>query len=358
MRQATRVMVVMVVLLAAVLAGGAAGRASGAEVDHDVTAWHEPMLWHDHGANPAVAHPALAAAMEEWWTQEIGSAWESSEHENMFPTGAHAGFTNLSETETGCPQFKGLPGDLCIDAYFVQVHALGTNAHGRVDVHSYKAALWVCDTAGANCGTVITGGQHDYLWTHAPYKDYFCQDAGGNPDPVIPPSYQLSQVPYVGLATDVPRDKPHIFWNSLGPNAVTHAAVLAQRGYLPNRGLGAAWTEYDVWDKAVGNSPLCADAANDVPVGGPDTSDNGMQFRVFTLRMELPEARPFTGWTNRHGVIVEGCTEEGPDCVPLIISEGVPQGRAYLNRRVGPQYAPLQDFDNGAPQKPPPFTVD
>jgi hypothetical protein len=330
---------------------------------HDTTAWHAPTLFHDHGANPADAHPALAAAMAEYWTQEIGSAWQSSEHENMFPDGAHAGFTNLSETATGCPQFNGEQGDLCIDAYFMQVHALGTNAHGRVDVHSFKAALWVCNQSGSQCGSVLTGGVHDYLWTHSPYKDYFCKDAGGNPDPVIPTEYQF-QVPYVGLATfHLNNGNNRIFWNSLGPTPVTHDEVLAQRGYLPNRGLQIAWAELDAWDYAAGDSPACADSANDTrrcPDGSTDATcaDNGNRFQVYTIRMELPEARPFAGWTDRHGNIVEGCEAEGPDCVPLIISDGVPQGRAFLSRRVGPQYAPTLNFDDGTPQKAPPFMLE
>jgi hypothetical protein len=317
--------------------------------------WHEPALFHDHGADPSAAHPALVEAMEAHWNYEIGSEWLSSPHENEFPHGMHAAFTNLSETDTGCPQFNGEPGDLCIDAYFYQVHAAGTVAHGRVDVHSYKIAMLVCDQSGANCGYVLTGGVHDYIWSHAPYKDYFCENSDGNPDPVIPEQYQF-QTPYVGLSTDDPRDKPTMLWNSLGPNAVTQAEVLTQRGYIPNRLLRSAWIEYDVWDRVRAYSPECANAAADTPWPG-FAEDNGMEFRVFTLTMTLPEERPFVGWTNRHGVIVEGCTTEGLDCVPLVISEGVPQGRAFLNRKVNAEYAPLQDFYDGTAQLPPPFDL-
>jgi hypothetical protein len=321
---------------------------------HDVTEWHAPALYHDHGANPADAHPVLREAIAGFWTQEIGSAWLSSPHENEFPDGMHAAFTNLNEVDTNCDPVRLGPNDTCIDSYFLQIHAAGSNAHGRVDVHSWKAALLVGD------GYIITGGHHDYIWTHAPYKQYFCIESNGMPDPVLPPSYQLSQVPYTALGVEHRSNgQSRIFWNSLGPNTVTYDTIQAQRGYLPNQGLKLVWSETDAWDYVQGYSQACADPAQDVRFcEDDDTScaDNGNSFQVFAIRVDnLPSARPFNGYTDRWGNVVDGCSAEGVDCVPLIISEGVPQGTPFLNRGVGPTLAPILSFDDGTPLRRVPF---
>lgn len=348
----------LVLLLAAVIPTAATGNLTA---DHSVTHWHAPGDYHHHGANPADAHPLLQQAMDEHWTQEIGSAWESSAHENDFPHGDHAGFKNLSETDTGCPRLPA--GATCVKAYFLQVHAMGTNAHGRKDVHSIKGAFLVCDDN--QCGYIVTGGWHDYIWLHAPYKRYFCEQPG---DPVIAPRYQLSQVPYTALTTRLgfegtDNEQNRIFWSSLGPNAVTADVVEANRGYIPNRGLQVVWSEVDAWDTAVGDSPLCNDSGADTRLCPDDVNDagcrwNGTEFQVFTIRFNnLPTARPFDGYTDRHGNVVGGCTAEGLDCVPLIISAGVPQGTPMLSRNVQPDTAPLLNYDDGTLLRRPPFEL-
>lgn len=311
--------------------------------EHDTTAWHAPALGHDHGANPATAHPDLQAAMAQYWTQEIGSAWQSSEHENMFP-GKHAGFTNLIETNTGCPQFKGQTGDLCVTDFVLQVHALGTNAHALIPIHSWKGVFRVCDKTMTQCGTVVAGGHHDYGVIHAPYKKAICD----TPDDVpVPAQYQFN-APYTALATEqLNNGNNRIFWNSLGPPGVLRDAYLSARGHLPNRGMGLAFAELDAFDHAPGYSPGCADPATYVDSAKP--TDNGSLFQVYTLRYELPEGRPFDGYVDSRGNVVEGCAAESVDCVPLHISASVPEGRLFLNRSVGPQYAPLLEYDDGTP---------
>jgi hypothetical protein len=324
------------------------------------------MLYHDHGADPNDAHPALQAAIEQYWGQEVGSAWLSSPHENEFPTGMHAAFTNLSEIGTGCANVEFGSDESCVNSYFIQIHAAGTNSHGRTDVHSYKAALWVCNQSETQCGYVLTGGHHDYLWTHSPYKQYFCTESNGMPDPVLPPEYQLSQVPYTALSNErLALGENRILWNSFGPNAVTVDAVLAQRGYVPNRGLQIVWSEADAWDYAQGGSPACANPLQDVircPDGSTDAtcSNNGTAFKVYGVQFdyEFPAQRPFNGYTDRWGNVVTGCTSEGVDCVPLIISASVPAGNPHLNRQVGVGTAPLQNFDDGTPLRRVPFTLD
>jgi hypothetical protein len=332
---------------------------------HDVTEWHAPALYHDHGANPADAHPVLREAIAGFWTQEIGSAWLSSPHENEFPEGMHAAFTNLNEVDTNCDPGRLGPNDTCIDSYFLQIHAAGSNAHGRVDVHSWKAALWVCAKSGSPCGYILTGGHHDYIWTHAPYKAYFCEESNGQPDPVLSPSYQLSQVPYTALGTEHRSNgQSRIFWNSLGPNAVTLDDIEAQRGYIPNRGLQLVWSEADAWDYVQGGSQACADATQDTRFCEDDDTtcaDNGNAFQLFAIRYDnLPTARPFYGYTDRWGNVqpAGACNGEGVDCVPLIISESVPQGSPFLNRGVGPTKAPLQNFDDGTPMRRVPFSLE
>ena len=290
----------------------------------------------------------------------------------MFPTGMHAAFTNLIQNDTGCEQYKlAVLGRPCINAYLLQVHAGGSMAHGRTDVHSYKAALLVCETAAideATCGVVITGGHHDYLLTHAPYKKHFCAESNGMPDPDIPEKYEF-QVPYVALpVVGGAQGNARIYWNGQGPNAVLHAETLAQRGYLPNRGLQIAWNELDPWQYSAGFSPACADASQDTRVCPDESTDatcsqNGNEYQTIAIRWnDMPSARPFTGFTDRWGNIVEGCEDEGLDCVPLYISENVPAGDPLLNYDANPVSpetdAPVQVYGADVPLRMPPWSDD
>ncbi len=324
--------------------------------DHDVTKWHAPGCWHHHGADPATAHPLLVEAMAQYWTQEIGSPWVSSHHENMFPDGAHAGFKNLVETDIGCPSFKFMPGDLCVNAYLLQVHALGTQAHGLVAVHSWKAAVLVCDGPEMDedsCGVVLTGGWHDYGQLHAPYKSYSCK----GPDSLDVPDNRVFITPYTALGTThLSTGHNRIFWNSQR-SVVMDQYFLAQRGYIPNRGLTLAWAEMDAWDMVPLASAECANP--DAFTDSTKATDNGTLFQVYDMRYVLPDERPFVGYTDRHGVIQPDgvCSEQGVDCVPLYISENVPQGRLRLNRNVGPSHAPFLEFEDGTALKPPPFSL-
>jgi hypothetical protein len=281
----------------------------------------------------------------------------SSAHENEFPAGVHAGFKNLIENDTNCDQLKPSPGDLCINAYALQIHAAGTNAHALVAVHSWKGIFLVCGGAeiDASCGIVATGGWHDYGLVHAPYKKYECV----GPDSLIVPDDREFITPYTALATEnLSLGQNRIYWNSLGA-PVMDQYFAAQRGYLPNRGLVIAWSEIDAWDMVSGFSPACADPV--AHVDSPYPAHNGTAFQVFSIRYELPTVRPFVGWTDRHGNVRPSgaCTAEGLDCVPLVIEETVPQGRMFLNRNPGePHLAPVLEFDDGTPLKPPPFDLD
>lgn len=324
--------------------------------DHDVTMWHAPGWFHHHGADPATAHPMLVEAMEQYWTREIGSVWLSSHHENMFPDGAHAGFKNLVETDIGCPKYKPTDGDLCTNAYLLQVHALGTQAHALVAVHSWKAAVLVCETAEIDedtCGVVLTGGWHDYGQLHAPYKKYSCK----GPDSLAVPVNREFNAPYTALGTEhLSSGYNRILWNS-HETVVMNQYFLAQRGYVPNQGMTIVWAEMDAWDMVPGSTPDCANPTTYTDSSRP--SDNGTLYQVYDMRYVLPTERPFSGYTDRHGVIQpnDACNEQGLDCVPLYISENVPQGRLRLNRNVGPGYAPFLEFDDGTTLLPAPFSI-
>lgn len=314
------------------------------EMGHDVTAWHEPTD-HHHGADPATAHPMIKAVTDQYWTQEIGSPWLSGEHENMYPMGAHAGFKNLVENDMGCPKLKPGPDDLCVNAYHLQVHAVGTNAHGLVAVHSWKGAFLVCQGAEiseSTCGVVLSGGNHDYGQFHAPYKKFSCK----GPDSLVVPDDRVFITPYVALATThLSSGYNRIFWNStIAP--VMNQYFLSQRGYLPNQGVNIVWAEMDVKDQVIGFSDACADPAQHVD--SPKAGDDGTLYQVYSVRYPLPSARPLNAFTDRWGVIrpAGACTAQGIDCVPLVITGNVPQGRVYLNRNVGPTYAPFLDYAN------------
>lgn len=319
--------------------------------DHDVTVWHPPMDGHHHGADPT-QFGELWELYREQTGQEIGYAWLSSPFENIFPypVGNHEGFKFLGESDTGCSQMDRTGDYNCIKSYLLLVHSMGTVHHLLTRIHSNYGVFQVCTLDLSQCGLVATGGLPDYGVLHAGYKREICQLAGD------PPSYPydtlagLNRLPYraaVDHSLRLPTETENIqFWNSQGPGP----GQVKNYPHLPNNILGLSWSAVDSWDYMDVSD---CDNLEKIVVPCPDGSCalNGTSFQVFTIRLQrLPVARPFSGFTNVDGHLDSTCKEASPICVPLIITEGVPQGDALLSRGVRQgkcDQVPCQEFDDG-----------
>jgi hypothetical protein len=299
---------------------------------HDTTVWHEPALGHHHGADPMSAAPEIVALREKNPVfAQLGGPWQTSALENEYPyPGKHVGFINLVESDIGCADT--VPGYICVDDYYMQVHSIGNYHAWATRFHSFKLIVNTCQQSGMDC-RIATGGWHDFAVFHDDYKQHLCDipgaaNQGGN----------LHQPPYV-VAGDAIRAKDNIFWSSL-INPVTY-------GYyspVPNWMAQTAWIELDVWSSPKKGETSCADESQAIINEG-----NRTKFQVFTIRMPNLEnvPRPFSGFTDRWGHIVLGCTQAGLDCVPLYVGPDVPAGNVYFNRSViagDPAAAPIQTF--------------
>ena len=87
-------------------------------------------------------------------------------------------------------------------------------------------------------------------------------------------------------------------------------------------------------------------------------AQKGAERGAFEVTRQAATERPFTGYTDRWGNIAEGCTDEGVDCVPLYISENVPQGDPLLNydANVLQTNAPVQVYGADVPMRMPPWS--
>lgn len=328
-------------------------------LDPAQTSWH-PLTaesGHHHGVNPNdytdIFGPTLRNYLAEYG--EISYPWLTP-NENLMK---HEGYVWLyTQAAGGCEQLGSEQrGQLnCVTDVLVQVHSIGTPMAVATRVHSFVLFARVCDPAGQPCGIVQTGGHHDYGILHCPYKEAHCpleSDPEG-----LPPFEMLKHQPPYRTNHIEPRNNGIVqFWNSLRPNSIIMNCDEGDTGvclfpHEPNHLAGLAWSSHDAWGvvqrEDVAGSPLVC------PAG--DCDFNHSRFQIFTVRLyELP-AGPFTGWTNRWGHIVEGCTTAGTDCVPLVLAGEVPAGDALLNRRVrhsDEREAPILDFDvydeNGEP---------
>lgn len=308
--------------------------------EHKVNEWHPPRYGHHHGADPRTS-PLYDLYMQATG-QEIGYPWQTSPEENIFPypEGKHEGFTFLREDNTGRPQTDRAEGANFIDSYLLMVHTLGDGHAIRTRYHSHYGVFVVSNED--TWGYVATGGWGDYGVFHFPYKSKVV------PMPSDPPDWPYGERGEFGLpyrATLQPDNDEVQFWNSQGQGRKR------QFPEQPNNILQLAWKEMDCWARPDESDP--ANHHKDI-YHCPDGSCgfNGSLFQVNAIRLiHLPVERPFVGYTNVHGHVLPDCKEAGSGCVPLIITEGVPQGNAVLLRefqRGGCEDGPCQEFDDGA----------
>ncbi len=335
-------------------------------VGHDVTECHKPgIAGHHHGLCWQDAPAPLLAWMNSnplgGLFKTIGSLWPSSPIENIFPFpgGKHDGFTNLSEANTHCNQFKLADLGLnCIMAYYFQPHVQGNAGEVRTPVHSWKGLFWVCDyETQTQCDVVAMGGWVNFGEHHSQYKKTFCPQENRVQ---YPSQYTTDQPPYVAVAGS---DRKTAFWSS-----ITNPVIEKYFNPIPNQLMETAWNNRPFSMPASGdvnnngiydpgeNPEVCADPSLDLHFDDVNSRNN--VFQVFFFRLFIAQyPRPYEGFTDRYGNEAKNCTAVSLDCIPLYIGPNTPQGDALLNRDVthgDPEAAPIQVFgDANTPLNPP-----
>jgi hypothetical protein len=312
---------------------------------HLPTQWHEltQETGHHHGVNPANYVDIFGQTLTDYLNAygSISYPWQTP-NENFYK---HQGYLWLyDEAENGCEQFNITGNPNCVTHILVQLHSMGTPLAVRTRIHSQYAFIRICTPDGLQCGIATTGGHADYGILHAPYKEFHCV-LDSDPPGFGALSNVLHQPPYKSNSVEyTPSRAISQFWNSLGPNAITLSLFPPE----PNWVLGLAWSSPDAWGALDPADCGNLDAAT-IPCPDGSCEYNHSKFHIFSVRIQHLPTAPFTGWTNRWGHIVTGCTVANVDCVPFTVTAGVPEGTAWLNRQVNQgapdTYAPAQEFD-------------
>ncbi|MFW6184506.1 MAG: hypothetical protein ACOC8X_11975 [Chloroflexota bacterium] len=287
---------------------------------HDDRAWHSLYdagrdCHYDHAHGQYLGQWAYDLFGED--AAQIGRTisypWQTA-HENELK---HQGYIVHARDvrEYGCHP-NGSNSDGGVDAFAFQFHGVGVS-HGKMArMHSFYAALNLCNRDG-DAGQIITGGNADFGQLVSPYKEDFVGY------PRFPKQeYDVGVPPYIG-EPDLERSSTRQeTWNSVTrgssrPHVDEHQLV------------GYAFRIQDAIDY-VGRGARVTDAGAFAPFEDP--VNNSSSYQLYQIEVTIPDLNgdgsrvSFEGFTDVHGNIGEACDV----CVPLTIRNAIP-GAYTLN---------------------------
>lgn len=279
---------------------------------------------HTHNDDPSQADSIFGAAGSLWGGQTIGYPFQTPNENN--PTG-HSGykyFVNLAPNPV-CAQelFEYLnPDPNCVTAFRAMYHDVGGNAHGMKRFHSYYMEAQIMSRNGQVTGTIQTGGWGDYGCVHVPYKTAFVLDNAQNPlnadgsnrcgngQSLFTPPYRAFVLASEAFARAAQNRQILTIWSPDATYGYNKLAALTWRVFDSSSGM-------DVNDP-YGERPVCPDAK---------CRYNNSEHHVLTIQFYVPPSLDtdgdgrvtYSGYTDRKGNVVQGCTAPALDCVPLKI---------------------------------------
>ena len=267
--------------------------------NHDSTQWHALFdaernchYDHEHHDNPHEVDDVFGTLGALYGGQEISYPWQTFSSKGLENDVKHQGYKWLVRKNKDC--FSAFD-DGCLTDFRFQVHFIAAAMDVTVRYHSFWMEARGCrENNPSVCGIIRTGG-----WT-----DYGHLELDGE------------HVSLPGDPTSMNTGHRRIHYNQTGnTNFGTwyggHAMALTAIQ------TGRMWSLIDPNDPFAENL-FCPDY---------HCSNNGSNLQAHaigvTIRPELDtdgdNLVTFSGYTNRYGEIVQGCTEVGLDCVPLEI---------------------------------------
>ena len=347
---------------------------------HDPVSYHD--LWnealdchydHTHGNDPADTPFAEQAADWDfdfaWQTFSTygGDPWAVPNADSVFENEAkHEGYYYLyDEAAGGCENVisEEYPEANCVRRVLYQLHSIGTHAEMTTRFHSFRMIAEVCTADGSRCGTIETGGIHDYGTLHCTYKKGHCELPFDPPGP-LPVEISMNQPPYRAFqsladSVDFPPERDlrdgivSQYWNSQS-NPVSYPYY----PHEPNFIVGTAWSFIDAAQLLYKSDPT---HSYSVCGEGLGISDDECEFNhsspaLFAISLSVPAelilqaeggAINYDGFTDRYGHLVEGCKTPGLDCVPLRLVDYPAGELALLTRQVSDENfgARIGEFD-------------
>jgi hypothetical protein len=328
------------------------GSAPCSEVQHDPTKWHSLIdptgchYDHEHKHNPDEVAHIFGPAGAWFGGTSLSYPWQTN-NENLTKHEAYSWIVRHDIPANG--------RDVWIKDFRWLVHADGypfTAPDGTLHggylgrFHSYSLEAQVCNTAG-QCGLVRTGGWIDFGHLELdgiddcvdlptdPSQQETCNNLGRRrihfywPGDGVPGHSSFFWYGRAGsLNGDVPALHPVQVAVSTGDNNVNLVPndLYTLHFFCPN------------WDCELNSSTIQAHVVGFAVNSAFDPDGNGLA--------------DFSGYTDRYGVLVTGCTAPSLDCVPLII-EHAPVGQVQHrdDQDLGLPTAGEQDFDISPPDQ-------
>lgn len=294
----------------------------------------------DFGVNPCTLIPVFGKELENYLVeQNIDGLPHSSASEEI------DGYTWLyvrvrkdgtQDTQPiageGCALFDNdpaapTPDKLCITNVGERVHMRGDMAHAKKRNHSVFVVARVCGNDNGNpvepCGTVITMGIEDWGVKHTPYKNGFCFDETTPRHWLTGALYPfdlIGQPPYIALQP-ARNGYAHQFVSTVTFNPVVedyyHTAFYPE---FPNHIIRSTWNLLDATEQFVcGGDPI-------------PTGYKAVKFILHAVVLaNLPDERPFNGFTDQNGYEDKTCKEISLTCFSLIITKDTPIGTPFMS---------------------------
>lgn len=341
--------------------------------------WNEQLgchFGHTHRNDPHELDDIFGTEFYDWAGGEISYPWQTftgagDGHEHPGPEsamenqGKHNGYSWLTVRDFPCA--ANIPGILngaqnCITDARLQFHAHLTQVDALVRFHSVWLEAIVCNVGVSgpeNCGIYRGGGHLDLGRLNLPRGT--CYQLPNDPSLFCNDGLAPEREPY---RIHTPCDNP-VFgldsWQSEGNDTYVITDTLAL-----SVGYGVHFD--DPWgctNPEMQGNPLLPEnvALTDfICYGESGCNFNSSEMALFRLWVRIPDGFDgsqfdtdpregyfsYSGYTDRYGVPVTGCTEPGLDCVP-IEAVGVPVGTSRLRAN---NLILNQDFDyhicNGA----------
>lgn len=320
--------------------------------DHDTTQYHslinvQESCHYDHTHNHDPYKTAFAEIVQGW-NQDISYPWQTNNENEL----KHAGYKYAYFEDLDCNKQLGGDGN-CIKRGLIQLHAVGSQIAMVTRYHSFRFVGQVCDTSD-NCGMVQTGGISDWGILHCPYKSEHCP-LGSDPANVVfgemvgHPPYRAAP-PLSSMDKLLGQGKIIHQWNS-GSQPIVNQWYPQSDKY--NELLEFDFTTIDAW------GAVNPDGPNTIPLVCADGSChlNHSTLRIYEVVVRMPDGLNsqngeynFNGFTDVKGYINSGCTAEGPNCVPLIISSvpGSASFRIPIGNIPSDQFPEYDIYFNGA----------
>lgn len=311
---------------------------------HDVRAWHS--LWneehgchynHEHKNDPRTADDLFGTEYYQWAGGELSYPWQTFHGANdSYPPAPAPGYfeNDMKHEGYGWIVRRDMPcfatGDKtgCITDMRVQYHAIFAGPGAVTRFHSYWVEARVCPAdSPSTCGIIRTGGWMDFGYllvrtrvNSTEFEDVHVALPGDPPESSI----DIGSPRRIHPGDASGEYQAGSFWYGqqrykewLDKNvALLHSLHLSTDD---------VWQNIDVDDASAVNlyCPEYDCNKNDSVI-----ELHQLGFRVDTMAEDVfdPDGDGFidySGYTDRYGILVDGCSEPGLDCVPLIL-EHVP----------------------------------